>query len=126
MKPEQAIFNTVVKHLLTQNKKSMDSTGGAMRREICAYRGEGGLKCAVGCLIPDELYTPNMEGVDALWIATDHPELKVVPAFDEAYRALLGDLQTVHDCNPPELWPRVLSELAVEYELTLPTELENA
>lgn len=28
----------------------------------CAYRGDEGTKCAVGLFIPDELYSPTMEG----------------------------------------------------------------
>ena len=27
----------------------------------CMYRGPNGTKCAVGCLIPDEMYLPEME-----------------------------------------------------------------
>ena len=29
---------------------------------ICMYRGRGGKKCAIGRLIPDEMYDPIMEG----------------------------------------------------------------
>lgn len=31
--------------------------------ETCAYRGFGGLKCAIGHLISDEDYSPEMESV---------------------------------------------------------------
>lgn len=27
----------------------------------CGYRGDNGTMCAVGCIIPDELYTPQLE-----------------------------------------------------------------
>lgn len=30
---------------------------------VCKYRTAGGDRCAVGCLIPDELYSPAFEGV---------------------------------------------------------------
>jgi hypothetical protein len=50
----QETFDKVCVHLLTQLQKSvfLDSNGSM----ACAYRGPNGLKCAVGCLIPDELY----------------------------------------------------------------------
>lgn len=31
-------------------------------REMCAYRGTDGLKCAIGHIISDENYSPEMEG----------------------------------------------------------------
>lgn len=31
----------------------------------CRYRGDNGTMCAVGCLIPDERYTPSLEGFSA-------------------------------------------------------------
>jgi hypothetical protein len=42
-------------HLTKQRARSVDSGGG------CAYRGDGGMMCAVGCLIPDDKYHKNME-----------------------------------------------------------------
>lgn len=45
-------------HLIQQDAKSMEGTS-------CAYRGEGGAMCAVGCLIDDENYVPSLEGDSA-------------------------------------------------------------
>lgn len=52
----QEIFDKVATHLLSQGKRS--ALGGVG----CAYRGDGGLQCAIGCLIPDELYRYELEG----------------------------------------------------------------
>lgn len=52
----QLIFNQVKAHLFAQGGPSM--RGGAL-----GYRGENGRKCAIGALIPDELYEPAMEGL---------------------------------------------------------------
>jgi hypothetical protein len=41
----------------------VDGTGRAMDSKMCRYRDERDRKCAVGCLIPEELYDPNMEGI---------------------------------------------------------------
>lgn len=51
----QEIFDGVLAHLRKQAKASLNTRGK------CAYRGEGGTACAVGCLIPDELYDPRIE-----------------------------------------------------------------
>jgi hypothetical protein len=39
-------------------------------RFICQYRDSTGKGCAIGCLIPDELYDPNMEGPTPACIGT--------------------------------------------------------
>lgn len=47
----QEIFDTVATHLLRQNARSMgprtDPRFGTLSRG-CAYRGDGGLRCAIG------------------------------------------------------------------------------
>ena len=42
-------------HLINQNAKALNEYGG------CRYRGNNGSMCAVGCLITDEVYTPDLE-----------------------------------------------------------------
>lgn len=54
----QEVFNKVVRHLLTQKQKARVGT-------TCMYKTPEGLKCAVGCLIPDELYSQDIEGKPA-------------------------------------------------------------
>ena len=58
----EEVFKIVAAHLLKQNKAARDEeneyNGG------CFYRlkvGEAVLSCAVGCLIPDARYKPEME-----------------------------------------------------------------
>ena len=89
---KQEIFDTVVKHLAKQKTKSVlpRPHGNDMQ---CVYRGEGGMKCAVGCLIPDELYDPDMEGdtVDQL------ADLNKLPEDLVEHVSLLYNLQFAHD-----------------------------
>lgn len=74
-------------------------------REICAYRGDGGKKCAMGIFIPDDLYNPNMDdskdrfGKDmyasvASTILTHYPELVPHMPLDSHGMAAL---QRAHD-----------------------------
>ncbi len=53
---KQQIFDKVVTHLFKQKIPSIGSCGE------CSYRGNNGLKCALGIFIPDEIYNNNMEG----------------------------------------------------------------
>ena len=93
--PNQEIFDTVAKHLLTQKKRS----DGPMQN--CLYRSKSGLKCAIGCLIPDEKYSPSFEGMSIRQL----DKTKVLPAaYQGVSLAFLGGLQRLHDAYPPSTW----------------------
>lgn len=49
----QLAFDTACAALLKQGRQAMSEDGAG-----CVYRGPGGVKCAVGWLIPDEKYRP--------------------------------------------------------------------
>jgi hypothetical protein len=53
----QKTFDTIVDHLYKQGCASVNDDGH------CLYRGPNGTKCAIGCLIPDDIYTRGMENV---------------------------------------------------------------
>lgn len=85
----QDLFNDVIEHLFRQ--------GGVSRigaYSTCLYRGDERC-CAVGFLIPDEVYTDKMEskGVGDLIDAFG----SVLPSYFQVHRVLLGRLQTIHD-----------------------------
>lgn len=93
---KQMIFDTVRAHLLRQNRPSVNDIG-------CAYRGEGGTMCAVGCLIDDRYYDPHFEGdnlisrdvqkaleLSGISATTDDGQLNEIGR-------LLEDLQQAHD-----------------------------
>lgn len=111
----QEIFNRVATHLLRQGAKSMDG-------DICRYRGPNGLKCAVGCLIDDAHYTPDIEGIGVLDAPSLHEKLhdaleaSGVPAGLETLR-MLDALQAIHDSEPVFLWRSNLADLAKRYSL---------
>lgn len=100
----QVLFDTVAKHLLKQNEKS--KIGG----DTCLYRGPRGLKCAAGCLIPDDEYSITME--NKTWDKLAF--FKIVPTTNES---LIGKLQQIHDYFDPESWLNELYELAAELNL---------
>lgn len=103
---EQEIFDTVVNHLRKQNKKSDDNAGSL-------YRSSKGLKCAVGCLIYDEEYKPEMEGYAVGILANNH-----IPRF-RPYISLLRRLQKIHDGMRVEEWECGLKDVGTAFELDL-------
>lgn len=57
LKPElKALLDRMIEHLATQRQRSTTHDG------TCCYRGENGPMCAVGILIPDDLYDDSIEG----------------------------------------------------------------
>lgn len=115
----QQVFDQVARHLLTQNERS-----NLEDRSACAYRGDGGLKCAAGCLIADSEYLHEMDhcGQTSWGCLIDK---KVVP---RDHRDLITDLQWVHDSRPATAWRRELRNVAVNYKLStaVPDEFASA
>ena len=89
----QGIFDTVTRHLFTQG---IGASMGAQANHVCAYRGDGGTKCAVGVLIPDDLYDSSMDGGRGILVTT-LVENFVKLAFLRPHLPLLMDLQAAHD-----------------------------
>lgn len=92
------IFNKVARHLIKQG-------GRAMENGVCRYRGPAGTKCAIGALIPDELYDPEIESKSIANVLWQWPKIAEYLVGDvkprnsdeeEAFR-ILRELQGVHD-----------------------------
>lgn len=117
----QNTFNTVAQHLLAQNAQSLIASPG----DACAYRGSNGLKCAVGCLIADEHYTPSLEGsgsysdgvAEAVRASVD-PHHEMSHMEWATTQELLVRLQRMHDESEPSRWRARLDDIAAEFNLT--------
>jgi len=108
----QELFDIVYKHLTSQNAKSMMVVtwdGGLS----CAYRGKGGLMCAIGVLIPDEDYRADMERLAAQNLLAKGACLHHLAAHHQ----LIDKLQYIHDYSLVEDWDRALREAAVSFGL---------
>lgn len=108
----QEVFAKVVTHLRKQNAVSAKQNG------MCVYRGPNGMKCAVGCLIPDDVYKPEMEcgGVGVLFM--NFPETAKEIGKDNIH--LLRHLQTIHDQYSPLRWETAFLSVSDEYNLEMP------
>ncbi len=106
----QSNFGKVALHLLTQNQQCVKVV--PFRHSLlCMYR-HSELRCAIGAIIPDEKYKPEMEGKSWRQIVKIEPSLKeLLP--DSLARAL----QHVHDCVPIKQWPIQLKHLATSFKL---------
>jgi hypothetical protein len=122
----QELFNISATHLLKQGQR-------AFARGGCCYRTPAGLKCAIGAVIPDDLYDPFIEGGLASWALNpetanttgDDDILRVrklgevlrASGLDATHEALVGRLQRIHDYTSPEFWASSLADLATEFRL---------
>jgi hypothetical protein len=117
MPSQQQTFDTVVNHLRKQRTKaeSHDPTG---KRMTCMYRTPEGLRCAAGCLIPDDRYSPSLEFT--VVGGTDDPDDRsnaVTRLLDDlGYDVnLVSDLQSIHDDKKVEQWEDEFIRVAEAY-----------
>lgn len=114
---EQELFDTVSTHLMTQRKAAI--IHGPDLLGNCRYRTLEGLKCAIGCLIPADKYTPELEGNSV----TSKSVIAATGLTDDLQMLALN-LQVVHDSNNPSEWKTSLRQLGSTYMLAT-TVLDN-
>jgi hypothetical protein len=114
----QEVFDQIATHLLTQKARSIEARSN-LEKDVCAYRGNGGLKCAAGCLISDE---------EAELLKLADEKINTLPwsclitrgvATDKHY-SLISALQAIHDHEhfvPEEDWVFELKKLAEQRKL---------
>lgn len=87
------VAKEVYAKLWEQNGRSLSDNG-----HRCLYRSSDGLKCAVGFLVPDELYDPKMEDLALGEIFDEHAAGEYLkrkyPGLEYEF---LFKLQRVHD-----------------------------
>ena len=109
------IFNKVSRHLIKQNERSVDT------RYKCVYRSNGGLSCAVGCLMTDDIYRPSFEG-DSVRDSSIMEALTPIVGVNEDKRVLklylLRELQKVHDESRPTDWANDLAKIKHDFDIS--------
>lgn len=90
MKRMQEAYEKIRAHLIKQGVPAANERGG------CFYR-HGDLKCAVGCLIDDEAYTPMIEGDSVYADIVQEALTQSGWALDADLIEMLHDMQNAHD-----------------------------
>lgn len=118
----QVLFDDIVNHLRSQKCKAYNGIN-------CAYRGEDNKRCAIGGILPDELYFPELEGsgvhtfwTQDLWHSNWDKAQKIGNFWDKVQKIgnfigksnsqLAHELQCVHDKSPIDMWETKFEKLA--------------
>lgn len=107
------VINQVAEHLAQQREQ-------AMSRDTCTYRSPSGLKCAVGCLIPDELYDKVFENL---------PSGNFFAAgklTDPRYQLVYQHFQTLADDISIEMFERMLRAFQIYHDARLDWRLQHS
>lgn len=110
----QEVFTKIAKHLIKQGKKAQKPNS-----QVCLYR-DGERRCAVGCLIPDRLYSEEMEGHDILEPVIASALRKAGVQVVGQTATMLGMLQRIHDTYEIAEWPEMLEQTAKRFDLKMP------
>jgi hypothetical protein len=100
------IIDYVTPLMLAQNARSWDAD-----QDQCSYRGDGGLKCAIGHIMSDEEWN-ELDLYERYAGVTIIGELFDVPVL---YWSMLQKLQTIHDTVEPDEWEYSLADLRRSY-----------
>ncbi len=122
MIPLQETFDTVVAHLRKQKKQAINRDG------VCQYKTADGLKCAAGCLIKDEDYQPDFEGMTVMTFSGVPNEPGELIASYGHDVDLVKRLQRVHDgTSDLEFWETGFKNTAITFGLNYePPQTNNA
>ena len=80
----QEVFDYVTSKMVAQGEKSLNIFGK------CSYR-HGHLRCSAGCLIPNDLYRPEMESCSYCKLSS------MYIGFSKSHARLIEGLQGAHD-----------------------------
>jgi hypothetical protein len=108
----QELFDKSVTHLRKQGVKSVNKSLADESGAFCSYRGDNGLMCAIGCVIPDKEYELGFEGKLASYVAK-----RGVSTLQGLTARAMNHLQAIHDNDPTERWEGKWKNFAMLHNL---------
>jgi hypothetical protein len=119
----QEIFNKAWFHFVTK-RRSFAINQNAQ----CVYRTKNGAKCAIGCLIPDNLYSPKMDEAPDITASVIHnvyvqKALKKIGIRYKGNEKFLTAIQWAHDACASGKHTSIrysLTQVAENYKLKVP------
>lgn len=120
----QEVFDASVAGLAAQGFEQSRAFMEERGTFSCAYRGTENRRCAIGHLIPDEVYKPGMENLSMYAFIQSYPEEVELIFGDSVDGDFLNELQHAHDrgFTPVEMKSN-LQGLASKFGLLLTKEL---
>jgi len=112
------IYERVSTHLLMQRAVSEDENG------TCRLHGNNERQCAIGSLIRNDVYSPDIEGLGISYYqhTCDGALLRALYAsdiniYDKTIVELLTELEEVHDNAHVDEWPALLTMIGRRHAL---------
>jgi hypothetical protein len=122
----QDLFDVIAWNLLRQNAKATAPDGVK-----CRYRAPDGKRCAIGWIMPDDVYSEALEyrgvpDVATVLMGTEYGG--DYARFLDRHIGMLNDFQEMHDARQPREWPVYLRAIAQRHGLNANTvdHYENA
>lgn len=117
----QQMYNFITTQLAIQGAPSTKINKGGFATS-CMYRGDHGRKCAVGHLIPDSMYSRDMDaGMSVSTLIENFPQLHMYLLADDVTvdvsKDFLGAMQSVHDQCPVSIWPDQFAKVGQRFGL---------
>lgn len=98
----------------------------SMTNNVCTYRGDNGRKCAVGHLIPDEIYHERMERIPIQVVYFELGKYILPTKEDVQFFGFLEEARWAHDyaieTNKKHNMESCMRRLAKRHNLTIPEE----
>jgi hypothetical protein len=113
MSINEKLFRIAADHLVSQGAMSANEYG------TCAYRGVSGRMCAIGVLINNDFYDPEIEGTSI----SGYPEDEVLSVVALSHNVdekdidveMLRELQYIHDSQAVYNWDENLMWVSDRY-----------
>lgn len=107
----QKAFDIMVTALREQGRRSMN-----YRQTVCLFRGENQNKCAIGHLIPDDLYDACFDEASTLYdIMENNIMIKTYGEWERGDLQFLSDMQLCHDNEDLKDWEPTWKAIAEKY-----------
>lgn len=121
----EQVIHFVIAHARRQKQQAYDYTS-----DSCVYRGENGVKCFAGALIPDSAYDSKMEGlIIGSYKLVVRTNLTIVEQFflgKGANLRLISELQAIHDEEKEvEAWEEAFEDLCTTWDVLFPEEWKS-
>jgi hypothetical protein len=112
---KQEVINKVHQYFIVEkHPQSIEVISGQ-----CRYRNPVGNKCAIGCLIPDSIYTKDMEALTVKSLLNRYPDVSRTLNIQDEDIEFLDALQRIHD-KRFESFERELKYICNIYALEYP------